>query len=155
MKMKIFSQFPYGEIITPERDVIGNYLEETGRTQMCIDQDLRDRLMQYENSIHLSSWKRGPWVCSKYPKRDITRVSRTLHGWRAMHRFPIPGALRTWYTRRYPLGYAFTDLPVLFPCAVSAMIAAEIFSAGQHWEVGPLAWIHPAGVWRLVEPLCS
>lgn len=140
--MKRTAPFPYGQIITPDRDVIGYYLEEFGRKQMCVDEDLLQRLDQQSNLVDCSLWKRGPWVCRR-DKWDITRVSRTHYGWRALCR--IQDSRPNKFASPHILGYALANIPVLFPMAEAAIIAAELFSSGQNWDIAPMAWIPSSG----------
>jgi hypothetical protein len=126
-------KFLYGQILTPEHDTIGSYFVESGRTQLCIDKDMLDRLSAHRAAVDWSTWKRGPWVCKK--GRDVTRVSTTNHGWRAYHRIDRRGP-------QHILGHVLGDLPLLFPTAEDAIVAAELFTTGSEPDL-PFMWQDP------------
>src|SRR2546425_11238242 len=107
-KQKQQREFPFGQIVIPENDTIGGYDKESGRMQLCVNEEVLRRLSVHSKAVDWSAWKRGPCVCTK-GRRDITRVSKTHHGWRAYHRIYNGRGCR------HILGYVLGDLPLLFP----------------------------------------
>jgi hypothetical protein len=128
--------FAFGQMITPVYDVIGNYLIESGVTQLCVDEATLQLLAPHHRKVDWSSWKKGPWVCSK-GRNDLFRVSKTYHGWRAYRRIPDKNGR---HGPRHVLAIEFPRVPVLFPTAETAMAAVEVFSTDRHWKIAPLGW---------------
>jgi hypothetical protein len=128
--------FAFGQMITPTYDVIGSYLTESGVSQICVDKALLRKLARHHHTVDWASWKKGPYVCSK--ARDLMRVSRTHYGWRSYCRNHGHGP-------RNILAMALVQVPVLFPTAETAIVATEVFSAGQRWDIATLGWQGPWG----------
>jgi hypothetical protein len=129
--------FQFGEVIQPDRDLIGGYREECGRQQLCINRDELTRIIQHGENAGASTWKMGRWVCRRSQPRDVHRVVSTKFGWRVQRR---PTHYHAWHV----LGHSFAEIPVLFPSPDVAIAAAEIMIGdGATLEFGYLTWLKP------------
>ena len=68
--------FVAGAIISPERDRIGNYLEELGREQLCIPEDWIKLIHEAGSTLTHADWKAGRWVNCRLSPRDLYRSSK-------------------------------------------------------------------------------
>jgi hypothetical protein len=115
--------FQYGEVIQPNRDVIGAYLQESGRRQLCLDLDTHMRIAQ-----HVGSTWQGKWE-----PRHVYRVVSTTFGWRVEQRMGGPN----------DLGLNLANVPVLFATPEVAMAAAEMMIAGPPPQFWLFDWLKP------------
>jgi hypothetical protein len=137
-KQKQKLEFPFGQILAPEHDRVGNYI--VGRTQLCVGQEMIQRLSAHSAGVDWSAWKKGPRVCTKgrrNTQQEVLRITKMNYGgWRASH----------WdrdRRRRLLLGYVLGDLPLLFPTAEDAVVAAELFTTGSDSDLDlPFAWLN-------------
>jgi hypothetical protein len=140
------ASFPYGQLFDPEPDLreIWFGIPNT-RAQMCVtESDLRN-IAQHCPEVKLLRWDRRKYChLGKARGLDIS-IFRWPRGWRVVRRFrdrtPEAGI-------PYDLCYAFTDRAVIFPTSSSAEAAAEIFSAGERWNVATMVWINDNGAWK-------
>jgi hypothetical protein len=146
-------EFPYGEIFPPQYMNLFDQvlLGELGPSQMCITEDVLRNLAQYRPRIPRLGWESNEYSsCSggSRHRRTVLCVVRRRHGWHVNRRF-----FEEWKGGiPHDLCYAFNNHLATFPSRESAIDAAEIFSAGQHWEVAPLVWVNREGEWRFGGP---
>ncbi len=123
--------FPFGEIIQPNHDKIGNYLIEHGRKQHCIPADWLKEIERRASAIPRAPWKMGRWVHS-LGKNPVYRVVTTNFGWR--------GERRMRHAANSNLGDFWGGYPILFPSAEAAISAIDVLN---HYDDigGLLAWV--------------
>jgi hypothetical protein len=147
----MFKEFPYGEVFPPEPSGLHFLTGQPRRKQMCITSDVLPKLAQVRPGVPRLTWKqrsRDVFTVENQHGRVLS-VIRFSEGWRAFRRFfgECTGDMR------FDLCYALCDHAAVFPCSVSAIDAAEIFSFGQYWDVVPLIWVNPQGGYRCEEPI--
>jgi hypothetical protein len=128
--------FRYGEVVQPDRDRIGAYLEECGRKQLRLDLDTHMRIAQHVGSTWQSKWKIGLWVHSRREPREIHRVVSTKFGWRVQRRIPDRGPFHN-------LGHVLCGIPVLFASPDVAIAAAELLIGESPDEFWFFTWLRP------------
>ena len=131
--------FAAGVIIRPERDRIGNYLEEFGRPQICIPEDWLKLIQTAASTLTYEHWKRGRWVSCRLAPQHRYRVVKTNFGYRVQHR--VPGR-EYWHN----LGEELTEILVLFPTLDSAIAAVEVLiqiEPLKRPELWQLVWLNP------------
>ena len=135
---KFHRPFQFGEIIEPNRDLIGGYSEECARRQVCLNRDTLKSMSRFRRRrrIQTAPWKMGQWVHCRLEPRDLYRVVSTRFGWRVQHRVPSRGPWNA-------LGHSLVDMPVLFPTADAAIAAAEILIQAPSSKFGYLIWMWP------------
>jgi hypothetical protein len=130
-----YKLFPFGEIIRPERDLIGGYTWEHERQQLCVDQDTLKIISRLSKNADHGPWKMGRSVHRRVAPCDRHRVVSTYVGWRVLSRVK----LRDGY---HALGHCLVEMPVLFPSANVAIAVSELFIANRSEELGYLTWFH-------------
>lgn len=129
------NRFVWGAVVKPLHDVVGGTSRESGVSQRCVEREVIDKIVALSPTWANSKWVTGTYVSSSPNRsRDVMRIVSTHYGWRVKRRPPRGGA---WLT----LSCGMSDLPILFPSMDAAMLAAEVFFVGQHWEIDCLTWV--------------
>jgi hypothetical protein len=144
-------EFPYGEVFPPEPSGLHFLTGEPRRKQMCITSDLLPKLARVRPEVPRLAWQQhSRHVFSvEFQQGRALSVIRFSQGWRAFRRFFDEGSA----DMRFDLCYALSDNAATFPCSVSAIDAAEIFSFAQYWDVVPLVWVNARGEYRCEDPI--
>jgi hypothetical protein len=140
--------FAPGAIIQPERDRIGNYLEELGRMQLRIPNDWLKLIQTAASTLTYERWKRGRWVSCRLAPRNRYRVVKTNYGYRLQHSVL---ARSYWHV----LGEELAEIPLLFPTLESAIAAAEVLiqiEPLKRPELWRLTWQKP---WCGMQAICA
>jgi hypothetical protein len=136
-KPKTFPNFPYGDVIRPDDDLVGRSYYEQRRHQICVTKEEVQRLLHLSSRLAYKPWKMGHLVHLRPgpPSNGVTRVVTTRYGYRAEH--GRPGGLI------HNLGNALAEVPLLFPTAEAAIAASEV--ALHELEEGWMyKWLHPS-----------
>lgn len=128
--------FRYGEVVQPDRDLIGAYLEECGLQQLCLDLDTHMRIAQHVGSTWQGNWKMGFSVYLRLDPREVYRVVSTKFGWRVQRRIPDRGPFHN-------LGHDLCGIPVLFASPDVAIAASELLIGGSPDEFWFFTWLRP------------
>jgi hypothetical protein len=130
------STFAAGAFIRPEYDRIGNYLEESGRQQLCIPEDWLATIQKAGLILTHEPWKVGRWVSCRLSPRDRYRVVKTNYGYRLQSRV---SPRNYWHI----LGELMSEVPLLFPTLESAITTAEVIIQNKPDALWQLTWMWP------------